>query len=342
MTTSISSAERSSENVLAAGQFIPGLMLGILGAIVAQLGGKYSGPINDVVLAIALGFLIRNFLTLPGISAGLSFDVKYVLRLAIILLGVQFSWDQVMATSGQALWIIFIVVFTTIPVVYFISRKLRLSNKMASLLGVGSAICGATAVLATGPAIEAKEQDMALAIATIFIFNTVALITYPLFGHLWGMPDVVFGTWVGTAVQDISSVVATGFAYTADAGRVATIVKLARTVLIVPVVFLFTFFFSTNRKRTAKGNYARIFPWFVLGFLAVALLNSAGTFSTPVKYFLTKVDHFLVLMVMIGIGYTLSAAEMKKVGFRFLIAGITGMAIMSGVSLLLIAYFIWW
>ena len=316
-------------------------MLAVLGAILAQLGGKYTGPINDVVLAIAVGFLIRNFLTLSGVSVGLSFDVKYILRLAIILLGVQFSWDQVMATSGQALWIIFIVVITTIPVVYFISRKLCLSDKMASLLGVGSAICGATAVLATGPAIEAKEQDMALAIATIFIFNTVALITYPLLGHLWGMPDVVFGTWVGTAVQDISSVVATGFAYTADAGHVATVVKLARTVLIVPVVFLFTLFFSTNRNRVGQGNYARIFPWFVLGFLAVALLNSAGTFSPSAKSFLTKVDHFLVLMVMIGIGHTLSASEMKKVGFRFLIAGITGMAIMSGASLLLIASFVW-
>jgi uncharacterized integral membrane protein (TIGR00698 family) len=341
MNTSISSAQQSSKDALALGKLIPGLMLGLLGAIVAQFGGKYSGSINDVVLAIAVGFLIRNFIAWPEVSAGLSFHVKYVLRLAIILLGVQFSWDQIMETSGQALWIIFIVVITTIPVVYFIARKLRLSDKMASLLGVGSAICGATAVLATGPAIEAKEQDMALAIATIFIFNTVALIVYPLFGHLWGMPDVVFGTWVGTAVQDISSVVATGFAYTPDAGRVATIVKLARTVLIVPVVFLFTLFFSTNRQRAAKGNYARIFPWFVLGFLAVALLNSAGIFSAPVKSLLTRIDHFLVLMVMVGIGYTLSAVEMRKVGFRFLIAGITGMAIMSGVSLLLIAFFIW-
>lgn len=322
-------------------KFAPGLMLAVFGAVLAEFGGKYSGPLNDVVLAIIFGFLIRNLLILPKVSAGLNFDVKYILRLAIILLGVQFSWEQLIATSGHALWIIFIVVAAAIPVVYFISIKLHLSNKMASLLGVGSAICGATAILATGPAIEAKEQDMALAIATIFIFNTVALITYPMVGHFLEMPDVVYGTWVGTAVQDISSVVATGFAYTADAGRVATVVKLARTVLIVPVVFLFTLFFSTNRKQVGKGNYARIFPWFVLGFLAVALLNSAGTFPAPVKSFLTGADHFLVLMVMIGVGYMLKASEIKKVGFRFLISGMTGMAIMSGASLLLIASYIW-
>lgn len=341
MNTAMASPKDSPNRTLALGKLIPGLALSLLGAIVAQLAGKYSGVINDVILAIFLGFMIRNFIGWPAVSAGLSFDVKYMLRLAIILLGVQLSWQQVMETSGHALWIILIVVIMAIPVVYFIGRKLSLSAQMASLLGVGSAICGATAVLATGPAIGAKEQDMGLAIATIFIFNTLALITYPLLGHLWSMPDAAFGTWVGTAVQDVSSVVATGFAYTAGAGRIATVVKLTRTVLIVPVVFLFSLFFSANRKQAAQGSYARIFPWFVLGFLAVVVLNSLEVFSAPVKSLLSKTDHFLVLMVMVGIGYTLSAVEMKKVGFRFLMAGLAGMAIMSGVSLILIALFIW-
>lgn len=341
MNAAISSNKYCSRLTAPLERFIPGLAMSFLIAVIAQIAGAHTGIVNDVIVAIFLGFLIRNICGWAALSPGLSFNLKYMLRLAIILLGVQLNWQQVMETNGHALWIILVVVVMAIPVVYFIGRKLRLSPQMASLLGVGSAICGATAVMATGPAIEAKEQDMALAIGTIFIFNTVALVTYPLLGHLWSMPDAAFGTWVGTAVQDVSSVVATGFAYTAAAGRIATVVKLTRTVLIVPVVFLFSLFFSTNREQAAQGSYSRIFPWFVLGFLAVVVLNSFGIFSPSVKLLLSRSDHFLILMVMVGIGYTLSAGDMKKVGFRFLLAGLSGMAIMSGISLILIALFVW-
>lgn len=154
--------KNSINNAPAYGKLLPGLAVGFLGALVAQLAGKHIGVINDVILAILLGFLVRNLAGWPTLSAGLSFNVKYLLRVAIILLGVQLSWQQVMETGGHALWIIIIVIVLAIPVVYFLGRKLRLSAQMASLLGVGSAICGATAVLATGPAIEAKEQDIVL------------------------------------------------------------------------------------------------------------------------------------------------------------------------------------
>ncbi|CEP67021.1 Uncharacterised protein family UPF0324,prokaryote [Moorella glycerini] len=322
---------------------LPGLTLAAAVAVVALYLGQFSIIINDVIIAIIAGALIRNT---KGISStlqpGLNFCLKRVLRLAIILLGMQLSFQQVVNTGIQSLLVIIFVVIIAIPVTYFIGRRLGLKKEMSLLIGVGSAICGATAVLATGPAVRAKERDIALAVGTIFIFNTIALIVYPIIGNILHLSDITYGTWTGVAVQDVSSVVATGFAYSAQAGQIATVVKLTRTVFIVPVVFLVSLIFSwqlhqTSRNEEAKKiSYANIFPWFVLGFLLMAVFNSMGLFSSKVTAIVNPLTHYLILMVMAAVGADLNFAEMKKVGFNFLYAGLSGMLIMSVLSFALI------
>ena len=324
------------------GGLIPGMALAALIAVIALYLGKLTVVINDVIVAIILGALIRNFSGIHQLfKPGLSFSLKKVLRLAIILLGMQLSFKQIINTGESSLLIILFVVVVAIPLTYFIGKRLGLNSEISTLLGVGSAICGATAVLATGPAIKAKERDVALAVATIFIFNTLALFLYPLIGKLLHLSYLTYGTWTGVAVQDVSSVVATGFALGQKAGEVATVVKLTRTVFIVPVVFLAGLFFTWKDRKTGEKtgeqiNYVKIFPWFVLGFLLMALLNSLGFFTKSLVVAVNPFTHFLILMVMVGVGTDLDFKEMKKVGFSFLYVGLISMLIMSVFSFVLI------
>lgn len=323
-------------------ELVPGLALAALIAVIALYMGKITVIVNDVIIAIFLGALIRNLIgILELFKPGLSFSLKKVLRLAIILMGMQLSFQQVVNTGERSLAIILFVVTVTIPLTYYIGKKLGLNSEISTLLGVGSAICGATAVLATGPVIKANERDIALAVATIFIFNTLALFLFPTIGRLLHLSYLSYGTWTGVAVQDVSSVVATGFAFSQQAGEVATVVKLTRTVFIVPVVFLAGLFFTLKDQKTAekkfkKVKYIKIFPWFVVGFLIMTLLNSLGLFSKSLVNNINPVTHFLILMVMAGVGADLDLKEMKKVGLSFLYVGLTGMLIMSVLSFFLI------
>lgn len=321
---------------------LPGLAMASIIAGASLYLGKITILINDVITAIVIGAVVRNFIGIQGIfKPGLSFILKKILRLAIILLGMQISFQQVVNTGSRSLVIILFIVIIAIPLTYFIGKKLGLNQEISTLLGVGSAICGATAVLAAGPAIKAKERDIALAVGTIFVFNTLALILYPVIGNLAHMSNITYGTWTGLAVQDVSSVVATGFAFSPEAGQMATVVKLTRTVFIVPVVFLVGVIFNLKdqeqaRRADKKVDYLKIFPWFVLGFLLMAMINSMGIFTESFRNAFNPITHFLILAVMASVGSGLDFKEMKKVGLTFLYVGLAGMLIMSVLSLALI------
>lgn len=320
---------------------IPGLAFAAIISAIAAFLGSLNNIVNDVIIAILLAAVIRNLI---GISEqfkpGLMFIIKKVLRIAIILLGMQLSFQQIVVTGKDSFFVILFVVIVAIPLTYFLGKRLGLNSEISTLLGVGSAICGATAIIATAPAIKAKERDVALAVATIFIFNTLTLFLFPVLGKLMDLSYVTYGTWTGVAVQDVSSVVATGFAFGQDAGEVATVVKLTRTVFIVPVIFfvslLFTWKQKTGEVDENQVNYIKVFPWFVVGFLFMAVLNSFGVFSNNVAAAMKPITHYLIVMVMAGVGADLDFKEMQTVGFSFLYTGLAGMLMMSVLSFILI------
>ena len=323
---------------------LPGLILAATLATIAFYLGKLNTVFNDVIISILIGALVRNIIGIPEVTReGLSFCLKRILRVAIILLGVQLSFQQVINTGGESLIVILFVVFIAIPVTYLIGKKMGLNSRICALLGVGSAICGASAVLATGPAIKAKERDIALAVSTIFVFNTFALFIFPVLGRVLNLSDLTYGTWTGSAVQDVSSVIATGFAFSQNAGEIATVVKLTRTVFIIPVVFLSALWFAWKNSHSEKDlgtdkkiSYRKIFPWYVLGFLGMTILNSLNFFKGPIVAIINPVTHLLILMVMVSVGTGLDFREMHKVGLSFLYTGLAGMLIMSVLSLILI------
>ena len=320
---------------------LPGLALIGAIAVIARLAGRFTGPVPDVVLALLIGIALRNFARLPAtIPAGTKFTLFYGLRTAIILLGAGLSLDAVVKTGSTTLIVIVTCVVAAMLLGLGAARVMRLKRPLGTLLGAGTAICGASAILTVGPLTGASEEEIAYAISTIFTFNIIALLAYPPIGHALGLSAVAFGSWAGTAVNDTSVVVATGYVFGPAAGAVATIVKLTRTVLLVPLAVVVGATFAAQSRAGESFNVweraLKATPVFVLGFLAMAALNSFHLFSPALSHALTTLAGFLIVMVLAAVGLNVNIANIRALGLRPLFVGLAIAAIMSLVSLGLI------
>ena len=180
--------------------------------------------VSAVAIAIIFGILISNLLGMPdACKPGTSFAVKRILRVGIGLMGAQLSLGQVLETGAASVLVVAACIVLAILVVRFVSMRMGLSDRLGTLLGVGTSICGVTAIVATAPVIEAREEETSLAVTTITVFGLLAVVIYPILGRLWELSDTFFGTWAGTAVNDTSQVVATGLIFSQKAGEVATV-----------------------------------------------------------------------------------------------------------------------
>ncbi len=179
--------------------------------------------------------------------------------------------SRVLEVGGQSLLLMLFTLSAAFLTAWLGSRLLRLEPVTSVLVGVGTAICGGSAIAAVAPVVRAKDEEVATAISTIFLFNVMAVFLFPAMGHAMGMSDLGFGMWAGTAINDTSSVVAAAYSYSDAAGGMATIVKLARTLMIIPVTFALALY-TAGKERSEGSNFkmSRVFPWFVLGFAAAA------------------------------------------------------------------------
>jgi uncharacterized integral membrane protein (TIGR00698 family) len=322
-------------------RWLPGLALVLIIAVVARLLGRFTGPIPDVVLALIIGLAIRNTLNPSGIEAGTKFTLFYVLRTAIILLGAGLSVQAVIGTGSSTLALIVILVVTSMLLGLLFARLFKLKGKIGTLIGVGTAICGGSAILTVGPILGASDEELAYAITTIFTFNIVALLVYPTIGHALGMSQTAFGSWTGTAVNDTSVVVATGLVYGASAGAVATIVKLTRTVLLVPLAVIIGLvqaarMHNSDASTSVVQRAWEAMPWFVVGFVAMAALNSLGVFPANVVSDLSLTAGFLIVAVLAGVGLNVDARRMVQLGPRPMLVGFLLATIMAVCSYALV------
>ena len=320
---------------------VPGLLLvAAVGAVALWLNRFYK-PASAVAIALVIGLVTRNLLRVPvACRAGISLSVKRVLRLGIILLGAKLSFLEVVRTGGGALLIIVTCIVTAILLVHVLSRLLHLPSKLGTLIGVGSSICGNSAIVATAPVIDADDEEVSFAVATITLFGVLAVVVYPTIGHLLTLSETTFGTWAGTAVNDTSQVLAAGFIYGDDAGNVATVVKLTRNLFMAPVIVILGLLYHRRRDNpadTGRIDYRKTFPLFVLGFLAMAVLNTLGVFSPGVVRVLKHTSGFLIVTAIAGVGMSTSFASMKKLGLKPFYVGLAASIIMGGVSLVLIS-----
>jgi uncharacterized integral membrane protein (TIGR00698 family) len=214
---------------------------------------------------------------------------------------------------------------TTFGVAYICKKVFKINWKLASLLSVSTAICGGTAVATVGPTIKAKDRDIAYAMSATFIFDILTVIAFPWIGRVLGMGDTGYGLWIGTSVNDTSSVVAAGYAFSDAAGSLATIVKLTRTLFIVPIVLIFSWIYTkkeTPSQTAEKVNIRKIFPWFIVGFLAVVTIRSIGFMPDNIVSGLSTLSKFFMSMALAAIGLRTSFKEVSSVGIKPMVAGV--------------------
>jgi uncharacterized integral membrane protein (TIGR00698 family) len=254
-----------------------------------NLMGFEKTPISAVMMAILLGLLISNTIPLPGwLKPGFSFAVKKVLRLGIIFLGIRLSIIEILTLGALGIPIVVGCIVGALVFTSLLNRWLGLPQRLGTLIAVGTSICGVSAIVATGPAIEAKEEEVAYAVSVITIFGIIATLIYPyLTNFIFSGNPVKVGLFLGTSIHDTSQVAGAGLVYAEtfakpQALNVATITKLVRNVFMVAVIPLMAFHYTRNQKAaegsiaSKKINITRLLPVFVLGFLFCALLRSIG------------------------------------------------------------------
>lgn len=329
-------------------KLIPGVILSVgVAAMACFIEGLLPiHLIGSAVIAMFIGMGINHFLKDTKIlSAGLKFTSKKVLKFAIILLGLSLNITTILTVGKMSLTVMIFTLLTCFGGGYFIGRALGLNWKLSNLISAGTGICGGSAIAAIAPTIDADDSDVAYAMSATFLFDMAMIVLFPIMGRALGMSDQAFGIWAGTAVNDTSSVVAAGYAFSEAAGDFATMVKLTRTLAIIPTVVTFAFIQLRLKQKEAlenscsgnalKANFsiAKIFPWFILGFLAMSVVASVFPIPAAVVSGTKRISKFLMVCALAAIGLNTSFSSMKKAGIRPMIHGFIISALVVVVAL---------
>lgn len=335
--------EAQSQEEQVKGNKIAGLLFVTAIAIVAYFIGSMFPVIGGAISGILLGILINHFIgTSDKFLTGIDFTLKKLLKVAIILLGFSFSLTDILAVGKSSIIIVIISVLSGLIFTYYIGRLFGLHGNTSLLIGSGTAICGATAIVTLSPVIKAKEEELTYAVNTIFAFNVIAILTFPFIASLLNMTDYHFGIWAGAAIHDTSSVVAAGYAFSDEAGAVSVIVKLARTLMLIPLVVAVAIFQSVKAKwtvseaQTENVNIFKVFPYFILVFVGVALVNTFVSLPAAIPGAAESIAKFLIVMVMVSVGLKTDIRKIKRVGYKPLIVGLIASVLISVISLMLI------
>ncbi len=310
-------------------EVIPGLALSTLIAIIA-FTIEYFLPIHIIgasVIALFIGMTINYFSSPAILKKGLDFSSKKLLKLAIILLGLSLSIGMILEVGKTSLIVMLFTLLTCFGGGFIIGKLLKIDWKISNLISAGTGICGGSAIAAISPVIEAEDNDVAIAMSATFIFDMIMIIIFPIMGIAIGMTDEAFGLWAGTAVNDTSSVVAAAGAFSDAAKDYAVMVKLTRTLSIIPVVVIFSLInIKIKRKNDVNAekvriNFMKLIPWFILGFLGMAILNSTGIIPESVSIISKEISSFLMIIALAAIGLKTSVKEVRASGKRPMIHG---------------------
>jgi uncharacterized integral membrane protein (TIGR00698 family) len=318
---------------------IPGVALlfaiGLLGKLLEQAGKSINiryhlhlPQIEYVLWAIILGLLVSNLLTIPRIFLPGIGTYELWLKLGIVLVGARFALQDVLHIGGLSLGLVAVELLLSLSVMTILGRIFRLPPKLTSLLAIGSSICGVTAIMAAQGAIDPDEEDTSTAIAAILTLGAIALFTFPAIGHLLHLGQQAYGMWAGLAVDNTAESVVTGALYGQDAGRWAILAKTARSSFIGFVVLGYAVYWASQGKAAIVEHKGRFlwekFPKFILGFLAISLLATAGFFTTGQLASLTSLSQWVFLPAFAGVGLRTNLKDLVGQGWRPLAVGILG------------------
>ncbi|MFB7845369.1 YeiH family protein [Microbacterium sp. NPDC056052] len=304
---------------------LPGLALTVPIAVVATLIGAAVPVLGSALPAIVIG-VAAAVIRRPGarFQPGVEYSGKFLLQVAVVLLGAQLSLDAILRVGAESLPVVVSTLTVCLVGTAIIGRALRVPQRLRTLIGVGTGICGASAIAAVSPVIGALSAEVSYAVSTIFVFNILAVVLFPLLGHALGMDPHTFGLLAGTAVNDTSSVVAAAGVFGAAALGYAVVVKLVRTLMIIPISIGLSVIESRRsadgRRMTLRGAVGLV-PWFLVGFLVVAVIGSLGVIPPGPREAMVHASGFLIATAMAGIGLSTDVAALQRAGWRPLVLG---------------------
>jgi uncharacterized integral membrane protein (TIGR00698 family) len=307
---------------------VPGVVFVSLLAGLATVAGGQVPMVGAPVIAILSGIVV-SLIKRPsaGLREGIAFSSRKVLQGSVVILGSGLSLGQVLSTGGRSLPVLLGTLIAALVMAWLASRLLGLRDDVGTLIGVGTAICGASAIAATNAVIDADDADVSYAIATIFTFNVVAVLCYPTLGHIFGFSEHTFGLWAGTAINDLSSVVAASTVYGHAAVSYGVVVKLTRTLAIVPICLGLAAMRGRTRRQTvdafpgARVDLRRVIPLFIPVFLAVVVANTAGLVPTGWHHPLSDLSTWMITAALAAIGLSTDIGQVRRAGLRPLALG---------------------
>ena len=315
-----------------------GIAIALGFALCAMFLGTLFPIIGSSVFALILGILLNELIDLPENSRpGLNWSGKKLLQYSIIFMGFSLPIETVASTGLSSLKISLPTITVAFLAAIIFGRVFHLKSHLRTLIGFGTAICGGSAIAAAAPIIEADEEEIALSMSTIFFFNILAVFIFPVLEHIWHMSNFHFGLWSGTAINDTSSVVAAAFSYSKAAGEMATIVKLTRALMIVPVCLglIGLKLYRTKQQGSKKGILKKIVPWFIIWFIVASLLSSIGLVPKVVIPYLKEISQLFMAMALVGIGSKVSWKQFRSAGSAPLLVGLIAWFCVAGSSLIL-------
>lgn len=329
-----------------------GVLFALVIAVPAWLLGKQfeviGGPVFAILIGMVLALVVPESAGAP-LQKGVKFTSKKILQYAVILLGFGLNLAQIAQVGATSLPIIVSTIATSLIVAFILCRALKIPSKISTLIGVGSSICGGSAIAATAPVIDADDEEIAQAISVIFLFNVIAALVFPTLGGMLGLTDDGFGLFAGTAVNDTSSVTAAAAAWDgmhpgANTLDAATIVKLTRTLAIIPITLALAFWQVRQAKRAAAAgegsgqaagtfDLKKIFPFFIVFFVLASVITTVFALPADVTAPIKELSKFFIIMAMAAIGFNTNIVKLVRTGGKPILMGLACWIAIACISL---------
>jgi uncharacterized integral membrane protein (TIGR00698 family) len=293
---------------------------------------KSTLHVSALLLVILLGMAWKSLLPEPeAVRPGLSLAQRPILRWAVAGLGFRLGVGELWKIGGPALVVVVLSTGVALAFGWWVARRLAVPEKLGILLGVGSSICGASAVVAADSVVQGERRDAAVALGIITLLGTVGIVLYPILGHALGMPEFVYGVWAGASLHEMAQVVAAGFGMSEEAARVATVVKLARISLLAPVVLYLGWSLRHRHVEAGRAKVAPV-PWFLVLFVVFAGVNSLGILPAGWLDRVRRVDLWLLCVGMAGVGLQTGFSDLRSAGARAIVAGALQWLVLAAIA----------
>lgn len=304
--------------------FLLCLIIAVPAWFLGQLVPVVGGPVFAILAGMVVTLCLKNK---EAFAPGVNFTSKKILQYAVVLLGFGMNLSDILAKGQQSLPIIVTTITTSLVIAFALCKLMKVPSKISTLVGVGSSICGGSAIAATAPVIGADDEEIAQSISVIFLFNVIAALVFPTLGGLLGLSNEGFGLFAGTAINDTSSVTAAAAAWdgmhasnTLDA---ATIVKLTRTLAIIPITLVLAFV-QARKAKAEKSNVSlkKIFPFFILFFVLASVITTVFHLPAVVTGPIKELSKFFIVLAMAAIGINTNVVKLVKSGGKPIFMGL--------------------